>query len=68
MGSKPLPNNSRHRDIQGTRAKLHFSLRSALALRAPQLKPGFKSQVFSDLQTLEDACFDRPCHAVQAHV
>lgn len=68
MGLKPLPSSSRHKDIQGTRTTLHFSLRSALALRAFHPKPGFETQVFSDLQTLEDACFDRPCHAVQAYV
>lgn len=44
MGSKPLPRHSRHRDIQDTRSTLHFSLRSALALRAPHPKPGFKTQ------------------------
>lgn len=64
MGSHPLPNISRHRDIQGTRDNLHFSLRSALAW-------GYSSQdrqtlVFSNLQALGDACFDKPCCAVQA--
>jgi len=51
--------------FKALRAKLHFSLRRALALGTPHSKPDFKTLVFSDLQTLEDACFDRPCRAVQ---
>lgn len=61
MGLKPLPSNCRHRNIEGTRVRFYFSCRSALALRASCSKPGLKPWVFSDLQTLEGACFDRPC-------
>lgn len=68
MGLKPLPSNCRHRNIEGTRVRFYFSCRSALALRASCSKPGLKPWVFSDLQTLEGACFDRPCRAVGAHI
>lgn len=68
MGLKPLPSNSRHRNTEGTRVKFYFSCRSALALRASCPKPGLKPWVFSDLQTLEGACFDKPCRAVGAHI